>query len=360
MDELTPDTAVEFSRRRGWLPADMPASAHALAWGVSNLVVRVTPETGPDLVLKQSREKLRVAADWRSRLDRIYREIDALRYLTEILPPGSVPAVIAEDREHYAFAMEALPAEHRVWKGVLLEGEADPEVAARLGTMLGTVHSRSSDVAALADRFGDTTVFDELRVDPFYRYVAGKFPEAAEPIGELGRQCLSLKLGLVLADFSPKNVLLVPRFDSFGKRTEQVVAVDFETVHVGDPAFDLGFFLSHLLLKTVKFSDRFHEYAFLTYRFWDAYRAVRKQAAREGTIAPEMKRKQLFSRTLRHLAACLWARLDGKSPVDYLTDEPKRHAVRELARRLLCEPVLLTEWEQVLAALRLQMTAAGC
>jgi 5-methylthioribose kinase len=360
MEELTPENAVEFASKRGWLPDSRGASADALAYGVSNLVVRISVPGGTDLVLKQSREKLRVQADWRSRLDRIFREIDALRYLGEILPPGSVPGVIAEDRDNFAFAMEALPSDHRVWKVVLLSGEADADVAARLGTLLATVHTQSANIGPLQSRFGDTTVFDELRVDPFYRFVAAKFPEAAGPLADLGAECLRLKLGLVLADFSPKNVLLVPTIGPEGVRTERVVAVDFETAHIGDPAFDLGFFLSHLLLKTVKYSDRFHEYAFLTYRFWDSYRAVRKQAAKSSNILPEMKRPALFARTLKHLAACLWARLDGKSPVDYLPDEPKRTAIRDLARQLLCEPTLLTEWEQVLAALRLKMVAAGC
>jgi len=360
MEELTPDNAVEFAKQRGWLSSREGATAEALAWGVSNLVVRISVAGGTDLVLKQSREKLRVQADWRSRLDRIFREIDALRYLGEILPSGSVPAVIAEDRDHFAFAMEALPRDHRVWKAVLLTGEANAEVAARLGTILGSIHTRSADVTPLMSRFADTTVFDELRVDPFYRFVAEKYSEAAAPLTALGEECLRLKLGLVLADFSPKNVLLVPDSPGSASSSERVVAVDFETAHIGDPAFDLGFFLSHLLLKTVRFSERFHEYAFLTYRFWDSYRAMRKQAAKAGQVAPEMKRAALFARTLKHLGACLWARLDGKSPVDYLTDEKKRTAVRNLSRQLLCEPILLTEWEQVLAALRLNMLNAGC
>jgi 5-methylthioribose kinase len=363
MEELTPATAVKFAQDRGWLPLGQAARAEALAYGVSNLVVRVMPETGDDLVLKQSREKLRVQADWRSRLDRIYREIDALAFLNQILPAGSVPRLLAEDRENYAFAMEALPANHRVWKGVLLAGEANGDVAARLGGLLATVHSATSDIAPLVERFGDLTVFDELRLDPFYRYVARQFPEAAPALESLVAESLAARYGLVLADFSPKNVLLVPEPSApptaSGAVVERVVLVDFETAHLGDPAFDLGFFLSHLVLKAVRFVDRFHEYAFLTYRFWDGYRAVRKQASKTIAFVPAMKRPALFARTLKHFAACLWARLDGKSPVDYLPEEPRRRALRNLARQLLCEPVLLTEWEQVLASLRLHLAREG-
>jgi 5-methylthioribose kinase len=363
MEELTPETAVKFAQDRGWLPLGLAARAEALAYGVSNLVVRVMPDEGDDLVLKQSREKLRVQADWRSRLDRIYREIDALAFLGQILPPGSVPRLLAEDRANYAFAMEALPAQHRVWKGVLLAGEANGDVAARLGSLLATIHSATTDIAPLVDRFGDLTVFDELRLDPFYRYVARQFPEAAPALEALVDESLSTRFGLVLADFSPKNVLLVPEPNSTptssGAIHERVVLVDFETAHLGDPAFDLGFFLSHLVLKTVKFLPRFHEYAFLTYRFWHGYRAVRKLAAKQTHFVPEMKRQALFARTLKHFAACLWARLDGKSPVDYLPEEPQRRALRNLARQLLCEPVLLSDWEQVLASLRLQLAREG-
>ncbi len=349
MREITPENAVEFLRDRGWLPPGESARVEPLAWGVSNIVLRVQPSNGPDFVVKQSREKLRVAADWRSRLDRIHREMDGLRVLGELLPAGSVPAILHEDRNDFVFAMEALPADHRVWKPVLLGGEADPAVAEECGRLLGTVHALAAGRKDLAAKFGDRTVFDELRLDPFYRFTAEKFPEARPGFDDLVARTMCHASTLVLGDFSPKNVLLV------GPR---VVLVDFETIHYGDPAFDLGFFLSHLLLKALSRRERFAEYAFLTYRFLDCYRKERKRRRTDaGAAIASLSWKALFPRVTTSLAGCLWARIDGKSPIDYLPEEAAREATRRACRRLLIEHP--ADWEQTLAWLRAEAIATG-
>ncbi len=67
------------------------------------------------------------------------------------------------------------------------------------------------------------------------------------------------------ADFSPKNLLV---YD--GGRG--LMMVDFETGHYGDPAFDLGFFLSHLVLKAFYHAPRHEPLLELTEQFWIAYR----------------------------------------------------------------------------------------
>ena len=41
--------------------------------------------------------------------------------------------------------------------------------------------------------------------------------------------------------------------------------------------------------------------------------------------------------TLRHLGALMLARIDGKSPVEYIRDEITRERVRRFAKRLLLE-----------------------
>jgi 5-methylthioribose kinase len=349
MREITPENAVDYLLDRGWLPRGMAARVEPLAWGVSNIVLRVYPESGPDFVVKQSREKLRVAADWRSRLDRIHREMDALAVLDQLLPAGSVPKILHEDRADFAFAMEALPADHRVWKPVLLGGEADPAVAEECGRLLGAVHALSAGRGDLAAKFGDRTVFDELRLDPFYRFTAAKFPEARAGFDDLIARTLCYSTTLVLGDFSPKNVLLVG---------DRVALVDFETIHYGDPAFDLGFFLSHLILKALARRERFAEYAFLTYRFLDCYRKERKRLRTPaGAALAALAWKELFPRLTSSLAGCLWARIDGKSTVDYLPEEPAREGVRRVCRRLLKETP--ADWEQALAWVRGEAIATG-
>src|SRR5205807_7645898 len=137
---------------------------------------------------------------------------------------------------------------HAVWKQLLLSGRADAGVARRAGTYLAAIHRQTAQRPDLAAQFGDTSIFVELRVDPFYRRIADVSPEAAPHIDRLIAEMFSMPLCLVHADFSPKNVLIAG---------DRISLVDFETAHYGDPAFDLGFFLSHLLLKSVRHADRF-------------------------------------------------------------------------------------------------------
>jgi 5-methylthioribose kinase len=332
MLEIDQHNAWDYLRDRGWIDSRNQAAVELLAWGVSNVVLRVTPETGEPFVIKQSRSRLRTPDPWFSRLDRIWRETDVMQILQPLLPDGVVPRVLFDDRENYLFAMEAAPAAHDVWKQLLLEGAADVTIAARLGEFLSAIHGRTANLPHLATRFGDRQVFDELRVDPFYRRIVQQADDAAHHVEGLIAEMAATTICLVHADFSPKNVLVA------GHR---IVLVDFETAHYGDPAFDTGFFLSHLLLKAVLHADRFLDYTALTTEFWSTYLAGLAGLDRHREFAPSA----LVRRTLPHLAACMWARVDGTSKVDYLP-LAKQDAVREFSRSVLISPP--ADWRSTL------------
>jgi 5-methylthioribose kinase len=246
--------------------------------------------------------------------------------LAGILPEGVVPRVLFSDEPNYLFAMTCAPEDSAVWKEQLLAEKVDAAVARRAGEILGTVHRATRDHSALSGRLADTTVFDELRIDPFYRTIARAHPDIAPQIDDLiasmGRppyRCL------VLGDFSPKNILV---------HDKGLTLVDFETAHAGDPAYDLGFFLSHLNLKEIR-AGRAHsgrggiveEFQKMLRQFHAAYQAA------EGT--QQIARPYGWSDAVRrHMFACMLARIDGKSPVDYLDDEGRDRA-RALALRAL-------------------------
>ena len=349
MLEINADNVVQYLRETGRLDRGVPARAALLAWGVSNVVLRVEPAVGDPLVLKQSRAQLRTQDPWFSRLDRIWRETAVMRVLQPLLPAGFVPRVLFEDRENYLFGMEAAPTEHRVWKQLLLEGHADPGIARQLGNCLATIHRETALRPELQSEFGDRQVFIELRVDPFYRRLPEVAPQLAAPINRLIDEMFATAVCLVHADFSPKNVLIAG---------ERIVLVDFETGHYGDPAFDLGFFLSHLLLKTVLHAARFDEYAALTTAFWQTYSeglqppAVADAASVGGCGALAFAPAEIARRTIGHLAGCMWARVDGTSKVDYL-HESQTAVVREFCRCLLTAPPF--DWSQLLARLKAQL-----
>jgi 5-methylthioribose kinase len=319
MRELNPENTAAYLRESGRVPAGAEVRVCELAGGVSNVVLRGDVPGHPAMVLKQCRERLRVAMDWRARLDRIWAEVATLRLLGRILPTGTVPAVLFEDRSEYLFAMSCAPDDAVTWKSLLMNGRADPGIAARLGTILGTIHAQAAGRDELRGTLADSSLFDELRIDPYYRTAARAHPTVADWLDGLieSMERPAAERTLVLGDFSPKNILVHPG---------GLILLDFECGHAGDAAFDLGFFLSHLVLKAIRM-QRFDpgnrpRYEELTLHFWTAYL--------ERIEDSPWRSERLVPRALGHTAACLLARVDGKSPVEYL-DELERRFVRALA-----------------------------
>jgi 5-methylthioribose kinase len=326
MIELTPDNVLDYLRQSGRIGPG-PARVTPLGWGISNAVFRI--ET-PDrlFVLKQSRPQLRTRDLWLSDLDRVYREQEVMQLLHPLLPPLTVPAVLFADRPNYVFAMSHAPLESRVWKESLLAGEVDLALGEHVGRVLGRMHQATAKDRAAVEPFRDHTAFVQLRVDPYYRRVQERRPEVAQAVAPLVEQLLSVKEALCHGDYSPKNILT---------HSQGFTLVDYETAHLGDPTMDLGFFLSHLVLKALKRAPERGRYFDLTRAFWHGYAA-------EVSFRPLA---ELEERGTGHFAACLLARIDGTSPVDYLPEEPKREAARWIGRRVLLDR--LARWEDVLA-----------
>lgn len=325
MLELTPDNAVDYLRSHNWIGTG-PVHVEAMSWGVSNAVLRVETPEGM-FVLKQSRPQLRTRDAWFSDIERVYREQEVMQVLHPLLPEPTVPEVLFSDRDNYVFAMSHAPIPSRVWKETLLAGQVDLGVGERAGLVLGRIHEATGRNPSLIEGFRDHTVFVQLRVDPFYRRIQERLPDVASAVEPIIERLLSVKEALCHADYSPKNILT---------HAQGFTLVDYETAHYGDPTMDLGFFLSHLLLKAVKRHAQRQQYFALTRAFWKAY-------AEEVRFRPAV---ELEARGIAHCAVCLLARIDGTSPVDYLPEEPKRDAVRRLGRQLLLDRP--GRWEEVL------------
>ena len=326
--EITAENVIEYLREQGQLEPDEQAEAEALAWGVSNIVIRIDRAADADFVIKQSRKQLRTQAEWFSQLERIWRELEVMQELDQLLPAGVVPRVLFEDRDNYLFAMEAVAADHRVWKAELLDGRIDQTVPHELGSFLSAIHRKSFLQDRYQQQWGDWEIFDQLRIDPFYRFIVHSHPEIKEWVAELIEEMSAHRLCLVLADFSPKNILITD---------DQIHLVDFETAHFGDPAFDLGFFLSHLLLKSIHFEAEGTRCIELAETFWESYLSTEVVAPLEpGPESAKMEEPQIGERTIKHLAACMLARVDGKSTVDYLSSS-QQDQVRSFALSLILD-----------------------
>lgn len=328
MHELDASNAAQYLIERGWLAA--PAAVRQMTWGVSNVVLWVDAPERP-IVVKQSRKQLRTRELWFSDLDRIYREADAMRALRPILT-DVVPQVLFEDRENYLFAMSAAPTDATVWKQQLLAGVARVDKARKAAEILAQMHVAGADNQDWCERFGDQTNFHQLRLEPYYQRLPLRFPDLAASIERLVSETCATKRTLVHADYSPKNMLF---------HGESMTLVDYETVHFGDPAFDLGFFLAHLSLKAIHHRVRCKPYLDLIAAFWETYLA---QVGYEP-------RPQLIERSSAHLAGNLLVRIDGASPVEYLESDAQRETGRAYARHLFeSRPDDWTEMHKELAS----------
>lgn len=310
--ELNPANAAEYLVARG---VPRPRDVRELGGGVSNTVL-LADLGGLRIVLKQSLHKLRVEQDWFSDPNRIFRESAALIRLAEFLRPGSLPEVFFEDHDNHAFAMSAAPPEAETWKAHLLRGEISTAIASTIGRMLAAIWRASVRGGAWEDEFGDQTIFRELRLDPYYNATALRHPDLAGRIDSLMRESAARRVALVHGDWSPKNFLVAG---------DSVMAIDFEVVHFGDPSFDTAFLINHLALKSFLQPAHKAAYQSAAFCFFDAARQGLEDTA------------WLEPATLAHLGALMLARVDGKSPAEYL-DSGLQSRVRAVARDLILHP----------------------
>jgi aminoglycoside phosphotransferase (APT) family kinase protein len=311
---LLPETVLGFLRAAGLAAAGERPGAVALAGGVSSDIWRVELRSGP-VCVKRALPRLRVAQLWEAPVERNRYEWRWMQAAARIAP-GSAPRILAHD-EAGLFAMEFLDgARHPLWKDELRAGRADAAFAARVGERLARIHAATAGDAGVAREFATDAGFHAIRLEPYLLAAARAHPDVGARLCSLAERTAATRMALVHGDVSPKNILVGPGGPVF---------LDAECAWYGDPAFDLAFCLNHLLLKCcwvpqaqARFLDCFDALA-------RAYLAVHAPAGLEERAA-----------TL--LPGLLLARVDGKSPVEYLTDEAQKDRVRRVAHALLLTP----------------------
>jgi len=297
---------------------DDPATAAAtpLTGGVASDIWRIDAG-GHCFAVKRALAKLRVAQDWRVPVDRNAFEAEYLRVVADIAP-GAVPRLLAQGDG--LFAMQFLdPNTHPVWKAELAAGRADASFAAAVGGGLAAIHAATADRPQIAARFATHANFWAIRLEPYLHAAARKNPALAAALLEIAERTEATRRVLVHGDVSPKNILAGPHGPVF---------LDAECAVYGDPAFDLAFVLNHLLLKHFLAPQATEALLGCFAALVAAYRAG---IAWEDPAALE-------ARAARLLPGLLLARIDGKSPVDYVTAAPDQEMVRRQAALWLAEP----------------------
>ncbi len=321
-------------QRMGLVGPRAPCTLTPLSGGVSSDIFRADVE-GRSFCVKRALAKLKVAADWRAPVERNHSEAEWIRVASELVP-DAVPRLIAEDAAAGLFAMQWLaPDAHPVWKAQLRDGTIEPAVAIEVGRRIARIHAATAGRREIAARFATDHIFLPIRLEPYLLATAERHPDVASALRAVAEGTARTKLALVHGDVSPKNILVGPRGPVF---------LDAECAWYGDPAFDLAFCLNHLLLKCL-WQPQWRA------RYLAAFRALGDAYLAGVTWEP---RDVFEARCARLLPGLFLARVDGKSPVEYVTVEADRDRVRACAKPLLRAPrTRLTEvaeaWRQTLA-----------
>ena len=302
---------LQLLRRAGLCSADEAPPAYPLSGGVSSDIWRVDLASGP-VCVKRALPRLRVAQLWEAPVERNRYEYEWFR-IAGRAAPGAVPGVIARDDS--AFVMEYLdPARYPVWKELLRQGRAEPAFAAQVGMRLASIHNATADAGAA---FATDEIFYAIRLEPYLLATGRRHPRLRERLERLAVRTAQTRVCLVHGDVSPKNILAGPAGPVF---------LDAECAWYGDPAFDISFCLNHLLLKCLWVPRATADFL----ACFDALAAAYfENISYDGVQA----------RAAALLPGLLLARVDGKSPVEYLADEASKEGVRRAACALLIEPV---------------------
>ena len=319
LDAQEAQTLIAALRRMQLLQDGEVPQLTPLTGGVSSLIVRADTLRGP-LCVKRALARLKVAAIWEAPVRRNRAEVAWMRVAMGIVPEA-VPAILGEDAQDNAFAMAWLePVRYPVWKNLLLSGVAEPATAHAVGGNLVAIHAATAGDTALARAFANDADFHALRLEPYFVEAARRRPECAEVLLRLVEDTAANRLVLVHGDISPKNILV---------GASGPVILDAECACYGDPAFDLAFCLNHLLLKCVARPGSTADYLRCFDALADAYLP---HVSWEPPAALE-------ARTCLLLAGMLLARIDGKSPVEYISLESDRERVRRFAIGHLLQPL---------------------
>lgn len=321
--QLPSDPAVQeiisTLQELGWISVSDNVTARPLTGGVSSDIWRIDLTSG-SVCVKRALSKLKVKDDWFAPISRNAYEAKWMQTVRAV-NPNAAPEVLFHDAGRGLFVMPYLdPESFPVWKTLLRDGDTRIEDAAGVGKCLGQIHASTAGDPVIAAAFETDEIFHAIRLEPYLLVTGARHPDLNHRMIELSEITASHAVALVHGDVSPKNILIGENGPVF---------LDAECAWYGDPAFDLAFCLNHLLLKGLwNRSAR------------DGYRACFNAITESYTRkVSTMKDKQIIERAAHLLPGLFLARIDGKSPVEYITDEVQKNIVRQFAPQFLTSPV---------------------
>lgn len=303
-----------------------------LAGGVASDIVRVEIG-GRTYCLKCALEKLRVKQDWHAPVHRNRSEYAWLQVASSVIPDGAVQ-LFGRSARAPCFAMEFLDGDDvYLWKSRLLAGQVSLAEARSVGHSLALIQSVSTDPEFSSAGFENRADFHQLRLDPYLNAAAAVHPSVSASLHALVDDLGRADAVLVHGDISPKNIMF---------RSGRPVFLDAECATMGDASFDIAFCLNHLVLKSIHIPDRRTEFMEAAMALWSSYIAGVSWEAHDA----------LEARVCALLPALMLARIDGKSPVEYLHSRNRQRVRRVALTHIRCG---LTDMASLVSSLNRQL-----
>ena len=302
----------------GLITAADDIHATALTGGVASDIAKVTVGNKTYCV-KFALHKLKVKADWFAPIQRNRAEYAWLKFASEVNPDGAVELFGQSDAMN-GFVMTFInETDSYLWKDNLLAELPDKQEAILVGGALGRIHAASIQEGFDKCAFMNSDDFHTLRIEPYLLHTAKQHTDISSGIENVSAELNRSEQVLIHGDVSPKNIMF---------RSGHPVILDAECATMGDPSFDVAFCLNHLILKAIHLAQSRKRYIDNAQELWRTYELHVKW---EATADFEF-------RLCRLLPMLMLARVDGKSPVEYLTSV-QQNLVRSISRHYIFSPV---------------------
>lgn len=289
-----------------------------LTGGVASDIARVLT-ADKTYCVKFALAKLRVAAEWLAPVHRNAAEYAWLKFAGKA-SPGSAPNLLGRSEALNGFVMEFVEGDSiRLWKTDLLENGPRSGDAKQVGQGLVQIHAASSKPDFDRRSFENQDDFYDLRLEPYLVSLKSKHTALTTQIEALIESYQGHENVLVHGDISPKNIML---------RQSQPVFLDAECATMGDACFDIAFCLNHLVLKSIHLPGHTQAMLKAAREFWKNY-----SSGVTWEPVAELERRVAYL-----LPALMLARVDGKSPVEYLSPSAQS-TVRKASIELIENPV---------------------
>jgi 5-methylthioribose kinase len=290
------------------------------------------PERGASWIVKQARRALERFPEYRASTERIVFEERWFAIARTVDVGGVCPVVVHFDEPRRVLVLEDLGDAERLDEALLRGADATAALAA-VARLLGAVHAATRD-PALAARFLNTDM-QTLHGEHVFRlpFAANDFPLEPALRARAAGVWQDARLGAIAARAyaryrEPRGVLVhgdVQAGNVLLPAAGGAKLLDAEIAHVGDPAFDTGLLLAHVLLAGLARAT-LGAAGDVARTTWDAY------AAAAGEVRPP------FADVARYAGIEILRRTIGAARVAAVAGTEVALAAVDIASRLIRTP----------------------